>query len=355
MKQRPDISVIIPAYNCGLYIQECIDSLLNQTFQNFEIIVVDDGSTDGTFEKLQTYKNVDNRISVYQQEHKFAGSARNLGMSKAAGDYFIFLDSDDFFNEHLLEHALKRIKETDADICVFKANSFNNKTGKTTPMKHTCKCELCPPSGVFNRSTNPLNIFCFTVPAPWTKIFKASFVKENNLYYQNTRSANDISFVYTAMALATRISVLDEYLVNYRQHNEASLQSTQDKNPWAFYEALLDLRSRLIDLGLFDELRHAFINTALDSCIYNLRTLKHKRSTQKEVYLFLKTVGFKELEIAGKEEDYFYAYPKSRYEDYKKVMSGSYLSFIAKDKRKSLFKSKGARKLKSVVKRIKKR
>ena len=211
MVSNPKISVIVPLYNCIEYFPQCMDSILAQSFKDFEIIVVDDGSTDGSYELAEQYAKTNGNVIALQQEHRFAGVARNTGMGHARGEYLIFLDSDDYFEENLLHDALARIEETNADICAFGAKSLNNQTGIVTTLRHTCMIDLCPSSGVFNRTTNPRYLFCFTTPAPWTKLFRKSFIERNGLLFQNTRSANDFCFVHTALSVAERIAVLDKH------------------------------------------------------------------------------------------------------------------------------------------------
>ena len=112
----------------------------------------------------EQYAKTNGNVIVLQQEHRFAGVARNTGMGHARGEYLIFLDSDDYFEENLLHDALARIEETNADICAFGAKSLNNQTGIVTTLRHTCMIDLCPSSGVFNRTTNP--VICFASPRP---------------------------------------------------------------------------------------------------------------------------------------------------------------------------------------------
>ena len=97
MSTTPKVSVIIPVYNVEDYLRQCLDSVINQTLKDIEIICVDDGSTDKSLEILHEYEKKDSRITVLTQKNQYAGVARNVGMSVATGKYFVFLDSDDFF------------------------------------------------------------------------------------------------------------------------------------------------------------------------------------------------------------------------------------------------------------------
>lgn len=139
---KPDISVIIPTYNVEKYIEECIDSLRKQTWENFEIICVDDGSTDKTVEILQNYEKEDKRIKVLPMEHcGLAGVMRNKGIQIARGEYCLFLDGDDFFEPEMLEHSLKKAREDDADICMFDARNYYEETKKFKENKVNLKKE----------------------------------------------------------------------------------------------------------------------------------------------------------------------------------------------------------------------
>lgn len=337
MSQHPKISIVIPLYNGLPYVGQCLESLDAQTVQDFEVIIVDDGSDDGSYEYTQHYAEGRGNVTVLRQDHQYAGAARNRGMGHAGGDYILFLDADDYFEPDLLECSLGRITETHADICVFKACSLNNQTGVIKPMEQTCRPELCPDEATFNRATNPRNIFCFTTTAPWSKLYRRAFLEGQGLRYQDTRSANDICFVYLALALADRITVLDKVLLVYRQHNKGSLQGSQHKDPLAFYEALLATRQALIERGVYGELSHAFINNALEFCTYNLRTLKDDPAAHELVFDYLKTTGFEHLGIAGKPREYFYARAAKDFDEGQLIITKSYRQYC-----KALSRKKGS-------------
>lgn len=134
-------SLIIPAYNVEKYIKKCLDSVLNQTYNNYEIIIINDGSTDNTSKILESYKS-NKKIKLINQENKGLSSARNTGVSNAKGDYILFIDSDDFIEKELLETLNKTIKdedlirfqirtldETNKIIKEYKEETFNNLNG----------------------------------------------------------------------------------------------------------------------------------------------------------------------------------------------------------------------------------
>ena len=115
------ISVIVPIYNTEKYLKRCIDSILQQTYKNLEIILIDDGSTDGSLEICNKYKNEDNRIRVIHTENGGVSRARNLGLENANGDFISFIDSDDYIDEDMYSKLYKEITNCDVDFLIFNA------------------------------------------------------------------------------------------------------------------------------------------------------------------------------------------------------------------------------------------
>ena len=111
------ISIIIPMYNAKEYIARCLESVINQSFNNIEIIIVNDGSTDKSLEICRKYAEVDERIVILNKENNGVSVARNQGMNVATGEYIMFVDSDDWIDESMCQDLYKRISECHADIC----------------------------------------------------------------------------------------------------------------------------------------------------------------------------------------------------------------------------------------------
>ncbi len=305
--QQPMVSIVMPVYNSEKYLRECLDSLLSQSFTDYEVICVDDESSDDSPAILNEYAAKDRRFMILHQDHAYAGCARNLGMSNARGKYIIFLDSDDRFLPQMLELTVKKAEETDADICVFPAEGFNNRNGRVYALPTTC-CPSPLQQGVFSRKDDPLHIFCFTQPGPWNKLFRKDFIIKNGLEFQNTRSVNDLAFILTALAIAERITTLKQPLLQYRRGNSESLQGSQQKEPRAFYQALLEFRKRLQERDLYENLEQAFINQAASDIFYNLHTLRSS-VVFEETYDFIKNTVLDEFGLTGHEAGFFYVLP----------------------------------------------
>jgi glycosyltransferase involved in cell wall biosynthesis len=141
---RPVVSVIMPAYNASSYIQESINSVIAQTFSNWELIIVDDGSTDATSSIIANNCNQDHRVKGFYQENGKQGKARNLGISKASGTYIAFLDADDFWMPEKLEIQLQEIKQENVDLVfsdsyIFSDSNVSDKSRKMNTLRLSLK------------------------------------------------------------------------------------------------------------------------------------------------------------------------------------------------------------------------
>lgn len=222
----PLVSVIIPSYNAESYIEECVNSVLSQSLKDFELIVVDDGSTDSTVNLVKTFQ--DNRLSLIEAPHSNAGRARNLGMSKATGNYLYFLDADDFISEDCLLKFTECAEETNADVVICKSHYLDDKTKETSPL----------PFSMIDVETNkvlagdalPHKPFQSFVGWPWDKLFRRDFVEGLGVAFQEQRTSNDALFVFVALAKAARLYCTSDDLVTHRTNNVASLEHTRSKS-----------------------------------------------------------------------------------------------------------------------------
>lgn len=299
------ISVVIPVYNAGIYLEQCLDSVLNQTLKEIEVICVDDGSTDDTLCKLEEYAAKDSRVKVLKQKNKYAGVARNYGLEQALGKYLMFLDADDFFELELLEKLYKQCEKDAADIGVCKAVIYNEKTHEKEKMNHSLNTAVLLDKFPFSYLDIPTRIFNFTSPAPWNKLFRKDFIVENQIKFQSLQRANDLYFVFRALVEAKRITIVDEVMVNYRKGHESNLQANNERSPFDFYEALLALRNRLISINKFNDVEQSFTNSAVSVCCYNLKAAK-SFELYKLIYNRLKEEILYELYITRHTRSYFY-------------------------------------------------
>ncbi len=267
------VSIVMPVYNTAPYLRQCIDSVLAQTLKEFELICVDDGSTDGSVEILGEYATRDNRIQILKQQNQYAGVARNNGFKIARGEYVIFLDSDDVFSDVLLEHTYNAGVEKNADIVLLDFLRFDNNTKE--PVKYPASHLIKQDKEVFSRDDIPDTIFSVATRNTFTGLYRREFINENNIRFQEISNSNDVYFSLYARALAKRITIVDEQLVYYRRGREGSLQATKkDAEPLCFLQAFLALYNDLIKDNLYEELKTSFQHDINDDIIYHLNSAK---------------------------------------------------------------------------------
>ncbi len=301
--ERPLISVILPVYNNEKYLARCLDSVLAQTEKSLEILCVDDGSPDGSPEILREYEKKDPRVRILRQENAGAGAARNHGLREARGKYLSFLDSDDFFEPDMLEAALGRLLEDQADFVVFGCDQYLNDTGEFRQTGYALRKNTLPPYRPFSFREITDNVFLSFVGWAWDKLYDADFVKSRGLWFQEQRSSNDLLFVYSALVQARRITVCDRVLAHQRRNNQESLSNTREKSWACFYHALLALRQMLKEQGLYQELERDFINYALHFSLWNYNTITGEG--RRRVYCNLRSAWFRDLGVEGKSPFYF--------------------------------------------------
>ena len=254
------LSVISPVYNGAKYLEPFLQSVLQQSFPHFELIMVDDGSTDSSVEIIKSYQKKDSRIHLIGQNHKGAGSARNFGLSQAKGQYIIFLDSDDWFNDDFFKTMIDRIEVDQSDIAVCEFFIYNQQTGETEKF-------VIPETR--NQKIERTNlVFDIFAPNPWTKLYRFSFLKKNELLFQEIPSCNDWSFAYTSLACAEKISVIRKPLVYYRTKTTTSISSYRYKRTKDIVWAIKYLRQELKSRALFSQYKEGFARKSTSHLVY---------------------------------------------------------------------------------------
>lgn len=262
---KPKVSVVMPVYNAPIFLRQAMDCLLVQTLKEIEIICVDDGSTDDSLEILQQYALSDKRVKVLKQENLGAGVARNKGLEAASGEYVIFLDCDDMFDKSMCMKAFMQIEEDKSDVLIFGANHFYEE-GKKKPADWMLVHDLVGRAKTLETKDCYDFIFNISGSNPWNKLFRRKYIVENGLLFQDIKKSNDVYFVSMALALSSKISFLDEYLVDYRI-SESSIQGADSGEGLEFYYALKYLKDKLIERGLFQLTKESFGRMALQHCV----------------------------------------------------------------------------------------
>ena len=341
-----DVSVIIPIHNLENYLQECLNTIRYQSFDNIEIICINDGSTDRSLDILNKNAEIDNRIIIINQECQYAGVARNKGIEIATGKYVLFLDGDDFFEKDLIYKVYSQIDSTNSDICLFKCRTYDNETHKYAERDFELRKNMIPSNKKsFNRTDIPDFIFNITTGAPWSKMFLKKFIMENNIRFQNTHHYNDLYFVMTAMMMANRITYLDETLVNYRINRKDSLQANMEMNPLEFTTPLLAIKECMVKNGLYKMLNKSFMNRCLSTSLYVLFSQKNFYNF-KQVYNELKNNYFTQFGLDEAEVDSNDIYIKNNYNQLIKIYNNTPEDFMYSKENVSVKDTEEIKKLK---------
>lgn len=237
-KESRDIkfSVIVPIYKVERFLPKCIESILQQTYANFELILIDDGSPDKCPQICDEYAKKDSRVKVIHKENGGLVSARNMGIEKAAGDYICYVDGDDWIVKETLYKINEVIKKySNIDMIVFNLEKiFKN---------HTEKIEFYVEPGLYNKDRLEKEIFPYLMydnrrkfcvgtlfPAACNKIYKTELLKKHYCSDERIKMGEDNAFTYECALYSNNIYFLNEILYEYNQLNETSFANSYDEN-----------------------------------------------------------------------------------------------------------------------------
>lgn len=254
-KPQTKVSIIIPVYNTQQYLSQCLDSVLNQTLKEIEVICIDDGSTDESPKILKSYAIKDSRLKVITQKNSGAAACRNNGINAAQGEYLWFVDSDDWAETNACELAYKQAKKDNADILIFDANVW---TGECFNKYPSINRKLLPPETLISPKDLPDEIFSICSDVPWNKLYKADFVKKHQLVFQNLSSYNDVGFVKLALVFADRISGLYKICYHYRDNAVGAISRSRRKHSYNAVKVIAYLKEALEKHNMLDYYKKSF-------------------------------------------------------------------------------------------------
>jgi glycosyltransferase involved in cell wall biosynthesis len=302
----PCVSVIVPVYNTEPYLRQCLDSVVNQTLSDIEIICINDGSTDNSLNILDEYAQKDSRIKVITKENGGnAAPARNLGLEIAQGEFLLFLDSDDFFELDMLECLVNRAKECEADVVLCNGYGYDDRINRKFDADWILKSEYLPNKEVFCYKDCSQKIFQISAAYPWNKLYRRQFLGKYNLKFQNIRIVDDVYFTFMYMVLANKISIINKKLINYRLNIGTSQTDGMTNHPDSYYLPYIELKKSLLEFDIYDEVKQSFVNIAAE---YTRICYDRTVSFEKIKYLHdkYKNEIFKELDILEQPQDFFH-------------------------------------------------
>ena len=216
----PRVSIIVPIYNGAKYIHKCMEMIINQTFKDFELIIVNDGSTDNSFEMCNEYAKTDKRIKLISKKNEGTWAARNRGIDASQGKYIIFFDCDDWYEDNLLMEMHECIYNNNVDLVISgQTNVFVDKNGETIR-----KVKVLPQNKFFVTKNQILDNFIYLRKKEigdilWNKIYKSEIIKRYNLKFENYKRGEDTVFNANYYEHIDKCIVIGKALYNYRIEN----------------------------------------------------------------------------------------------------------------------------------------
>lgn len=208
------VSIIVPAYNVEKYVSNCIDSLLNQTYHNIEVIIVNDGSKDSTPDILDEYPSRDSRVRVIHTENQGVSSARNTGIEESTGDFLVFVDGDDYLARDYVSYMLNLVKSTGSEFC-FSINCFTS--------KHEKQSDSSLIKTLNSDEATALLLSPDVVVGCWNKIYKRSLLVSNDISFSSSLFYGEgLTFITQVAQVSTTVGVGNRKVYYYRRNNEES-------------------------------------------------------------------------------------------------------------------------------------
>lgn len=276
MKNNPLVTVIIPIYNVEKYLNECIDSVIYQTYQNIEIILINDHSSDRSGEIADRYAKKDTRIKViHKSKNEGLSSARNTGYKIAKGKYVQFLDSDDYFNKRLIESAVEVAERTKADIIVENYIVHDYLTNNRWVAIDRSRLPVKEIFSMDDIDSPKIGAIPYNV---WSKLFLKSFLDEHNIKHDNElRRSEDVVFSYAALFKAKKIATVSNPHITYRRNLPTSNTRTNDKFPSASVLAWEKLYLFLKKNKLYNKYKYDYETAMLNSLHWHFDRLNTKK------------------------------------------------------------------------------
>ena len=273
----PDITVILPAYNASKYIETAIDCLKNQSFTNFECIVIDDCSVDDTHKLARKLTAKDKRFKVLHNSQNLGqAKSRNFGLARANGKYIMWLDADDWFDENLLMGLVTRAEATKADITICNINVAMHKEGKVGAF--AVMTDVIPVKPVFTLKElddgQKLRKLAILRNELWNKLFNKEFLLKNHLQLdEKLRRSDDMDFSVRALMLADRISFVNKCLVTYNSQLSSSNQSALNEYPCSVIHSLENIFNFMVHRQLTEEYFSDFVTLLMLNSEFGYRGL----------------------------------------------------------------------------------
>ncbi|MCR5704433.1 MAG: glycosyltransferase, partial [Eubacterium sp.] len=293
MEKNKKVSIIVPVYNVEKYLPTCIDSLVNQSYQNLEIILVDDGSKDRSGEICDEYARQDQRIIVIHKENGGLSDARNAGIDKASGDYLAFIDSDDWVDNSMIEKMILKIKETDSDVAICNARLAYDDYRRVDSPVWSIEEEVLSGTEAMQRLGQKGKV-CYIIAC--NKLYKKKIFEQ--IRYPKGYIHEDEAVIHYVYENSEKVCLIPEDLYYYRQREDSimgngfsikridSLVALSDRISFFHKRKQYDLEN--FTLKEYDDILWKIISDIPDFYMNKIYAKRLKRSLRRIIVLILK-------------------------------------------------------------------
>lgn len=291
---HPIISIIIPVYNSEKYLDRCLESVLCQTMENIEVIVVNDGSTDNSIQIINKYLKKYNNLILINQKNLGQGIARNAALQICKGEYIGFVDSDDFIRNDMFESMYKKAKKYDLDvvICNFLYYYPENNIYKSTGIEYDDSMILNK-YNVIKEFFVTNNIEGFS----WNKLFNRKLFDCNNIKYPDNMNYEDIPTIFNLLVVSDKIGFINKKLYYYCQHRESTVHTKNVYNTESYLKAISIINKIIVKYNLvnnfFEEYYYYFVKQILSNYESFIKYLDKDSNLYKLFNKFLELISLK--------------------------------------------------------------
>lgn len=301
---NPAVSIVVPVYNAERYLDQCLESVCNQTLKNIEIIAVNDGSTDGSRDILEEYRQRFTNFTIIDKEKAGVSAARNTGIKCAGGDYIGFVDSDDWVEPMMFEEMHSAAIKDNADIAVCRVRKCSDNKKPSGGMDLSLFEQY---RGGFHWREVIQNI-PFLRAYSYNKIYRRKLIEEHNIIFQDTRIHTDNLFMYASLTAAEKILCINKDFYYYRIHRDGQVTALADDRVFDVFKTYELLENYLKGKGIYTELKEQVTKRKLEEYIRDFRKIKDNKDIRKPYFKRM----HKELQKTELNDDLLSPFPRRR-------------------------------------------
>ncbi len=295
MNDTPKISVIVPIYNVEKYIRRCLETIQAQTFTDFEALLIDDDSPDGSAKIAEEFCMKDERFKYFHKENGGLSDARNYGLERARGEYISFIDSDDYIHKDFLKIMYNECVDNDADMsyCRFKYSYFN--TGITLAMPFSAKKEVMKKEDALNILIKDNYLHSYA----WNKLYKAKLFSENKISYPDMYF-EDIATSGRLLYNSNKIAISNKYLYYYAKRFGSIMSTMNAEKLNDYWLSVLIVRNYIQYVGEYEKYKVSVNSFARKAHLLNMysivrqhlihldfRKMKHNFNINRDIYRYI--------------------------------------------------------------------